>query len=312
MVWTASWLVVFSCWFYLRSLAFAANPMPLSLRDIFWSVLKNFPASIQLLGKVFFPFNLSVLPNIPDTTFIWGFLALAILVVILINEYFLGSFSRRRSLLFFFGICWFLVFLIPSFIRPNPDVIADFIEHRLYLPIFGLLIVAAESDILLSLGRAGNRIYIFTFCSLILALGTINFLHQNNFADRMAFWINASENSPSSPLAQRNLGAMYHLEKKFDLAEKYYKKAIELNDLEPMVHGNLGLIYANRGSFGPAEREYLKELSFNPDYDNAHFNLGLLYYMMSKNDLAEKHLRKTLEINPDYAAAKEALKAIGK
>lgn len=312
MVWTVSWLAVFSCWFYLRSLAFAANPMPFSLRDIFWSVLKNFPASIQLLGKVFFPFNLSVLPNIPDTTFIWGFLALAILVVILINEYFLGSFSRRRSLLFFFGICWFLVFLIPSFIRPNPDVIADFIEHRLYLPIFGLLIVAAESDVLLSLGRAGNRIYIFTFCLLILALGTINFFHQNNFADRMAFWINASENSPSSPLAQRNLGAMYHLEKKFDLAEKYYKKAIELNDLEPMVHGNLGLIYANRGSFGPAEREYLKELSFNPDYDNAHFNLGLLYYMMSKNDLAEKHLRKTLEINPDYAAAKEALKAIGK
>lgn len=312
ILWFLSWLAIFSGWLYLRSLAFSANPMPLAWRDILWSMIKNAPAAIQMLGKVFFPFNLSVLPNIPDTTFWWGFLSLFILAALLYWEYRVGAFARRRSLMFLFGLFWFGIFLAPSFIRPNPNVIADFIEHRLYLPVFGLLIVLAESDWGARLSELSGKIYLALIFLTVGLLGGINFFHQNNFTDRLTFWLNASQNSPSSPLAQRNLGAMYHLDKKLDLAEKYYKKAIELNDLEPMVHSNLGLIYASRGSFGPAEREYLKEISFNPGDDNVHFNLGLLYYGMKKNDLAEKEWRKTLEINPNYVQAREALRAIGK
>mgnify|MGYP002347915773 CR=1 FL=1 len=310
MVWSVSWIFVVGFWFYLRHLAFSANPMPLAFKDIFWSVIKNSPAFVQMLGKVFFPFNLSVLPNIPDTTFWWGFLSLVLLTTLLYWEYRVGAFARRRSLMFLFGLLWFSIFLAPSFIRPNPNIIADFIEHRLYLPIFGLLIILAESDWLYSLSKINNKIYLSVTLIIIITFGAINFFHQNNFRDRLSFWINASENSPSSPLAQRNLGAMYHLDKKLELAEKYYQKAIELNDLEPMVHTNLGLIYASRGSFGPAEREYLKEISFNPDYDNAHFNLGLLYFGMKKYDLATEEWQKTLKINPDYVDAQKGLEVL--
>ncbi len=312
VLWSVSWFIIFVGWFGLRRIAFAANPMPFSIKDIFWSLLKNSPAAIQMLGKTIFPFNLSVLPNIPDTTFIWGFLAILLILLFLAWEYNLEKFQQRRSLMFLFGFFWFVIFLAPSFIRPDPNIIADFIEHRLYLPIIGLIIFFAESATLNSLNFWRDRNYIFIVLFIIFGLGGINFFHQNNFADRMTFWTNASKNSPSSPLAQRNLGAMYHLDKKLDLAEEYYKKAIKLNDSEPMAHGNIGLIYASRGSFGPAEREYLKEISINPGYDNAHFNLGLLYYAINQKDKAETEWRKTLEINPDYTDAKEALKTIGK
>lgn len=209
--------------------------------------------------------------------------------------------------MFLFAFFWFGFFLAPSFVRPDPNIIADFIEHRLYLPVLGILIFIAEIRGLEVVNRIKAKYYWLVLAVLFFFFGPLTFFHQNVFADKFTFWLNASENSPSSPLAQRNLGAMYHLEKKYDLAEKYYKRTIEINDLEPMVHSNLGLIYANRGDLTGAEREYLKEISFNPGYDNAHFNLGLLYYATKRIEQAKKEWEKTLEINPDYVDARNAL-----
>lgn len=286
----AGWLISIAIFFILRQVAFK-NPLPVSVKDIFFSVFFNSPALIQLLGKVFFPFNLSVLPIIRDTTFVFGALAIFFILILVIIK---GGFKMML-----FGIIWFVVFLLPSFIRPDASIVADFIEHRLYLPIIGIIIFLAESRLCKRL--EGWRLAGWIFLASIFFI--LTFLHQNNFYDRTAFWKNAAENSPHSPLAQRNLGAMYYLDGQYDLAEAFYKKSLALNKFEPMVHNNLGLIYANRGLYREAEQEYLEELSFNPNYDNAHFNLGLLYYKAGKVEEAKKEWQKTLEINPEHSDA---------
>lgn len=292
----AWWAVSFIIFFLLRHIALK-NPISMSSADIFLSVFSNLPAAIQLLGKIFFPFNLSVLPIIQDTTFIWGVLAVFFMA---------GLAIKNRSYLMLFGLVWFAVFLLPSFIRSNPSIVADFIEHRLYLPIVGILIFLAESR----LWQYLNKRYLFFCAVLAIFFGILNFIHQNNFSNKMAFWKNAAITSPHSPLAQRNLGAMYYLEGQYDLAEEYCKKSLVLNKFEQMVHNNLGLIYANKGLFKEAEQEYLEELSFNPYYDNAHFNLGLLYYKMNRLEEAKKEWKKTLEINPDHRDAKQIMNAL--
>jgi hypothetical protein len=296
-------------WGVLRHLALK-NPISMTSQDMVQSVFNNSPAAIQLLGKAFFPFNLSVLPIIQDTIFYWGILASVFIIVLFIVEYVLYDQSRKKNLLMmFFGILWFIIFLLPSFIRPNPSIVADFIEHRLYLPIIGLVIVIAESQ----LSRIFGKMHVYGrygFGIVIVCVFVgINFVHSQNFSNKLVFWKNAATNSPHSPLAQRNLGAMYFLEKEYDLAEQYFKKSLSLNANEQMAHNNLGLIYMNRGQLKEAENEYKKELIVNPYYDNAHFNLGLLYHKMGKTNEAVVLWKKTLEINPDYTDAQRALDA---
>ncbi len=294
------WAGVIAFWFLMRSWAFV-NPLAMPFSVMVKSVWQNLPAALQMFGKVVLPFNLSVLPIIEDTTFIYGMVSLALLLLLLV-------FSKQKRLNYIlFGAFWFLVFLLPSFIRPNIELVADFIEHRLYLPILGFFIIASEIDWLKNLDATrpppkNRKVLIISGLVLVLLAGlTIN--HCFNFKGRLSFWKNAAENSPHSPLAHRNLGAMYYLDSRLDQAEIEYKKSLELNSQEEMVHNNLGLIYMNKNMFEEAEIEYKKELEINPFYDDAYFNLGLLYYKKGEFEKAKNSWEETLQINPEHIKA---------
>ncbi|MBU0881207.1 MAG: tetratricopeptide repeat protein [Candidatus Omnitrophica bacterium] len=290
------WLTVTGFWFFLRSVALSNNPLPMTGADMAKSVFLNLPALIQFIGKIIFPFNLSVLPLIQDTTFIYGILALALIVPALF-------FSKgARTGFIVFGASWFLLFLLPSFIRPNPTIVADFIEHRAYLPMVGFFILLLEIDAIKTIDFRLKR-YLAAAGVVIILFAAITFIHTDNFKNRLSFWLNAATKSPHSPLAHRNLGAMYYLDGLPDKAEPEYRKALELNPLEQMAHNNLGLIYASRGNYKDAEEEYKKELAVNPAYDDVRFNLGILYYKLGEFKKAETLWKKVIELNPDHIGA---------
>lgn len=292
---SAGWFAIIIFWFLLRQAALA-RPLPLTISNMARSLFQNLPAAAQFIGKIILPFNLSVLPIIQDTTFIYGFIAIILTVAALFLS------RNKRNNFVIFGLFWFILFLLPSFIRPNPAIVADFIEHRVYLPMVGFIIMLLEIDFVKNLNIKKKRPVILGLL-IIFAFAAITFIHSNNFKNRLNFWKNAARTSPHSPLAHRNLGAMYYLDGLLDEAESEYTKSLELNQEEKMAHNNLGLVYMDRGMFKEAEEEYKKELSINPDYDNAHFNLGLLYHKQGKLKAAESLWKKTLEINPDYIDA---------
>jgi len=276
------------------------NPGSMTIIDMFESIYLNFPAVIQFLGKIFFPFNLSVLPVIQDTIFAYGIVATLLLAfIILITK------SKRINFISF-GFLWFFAFLLPSFIRPNPNLIADFIEHRLYVPIIGIFIVLLETDFIKNID-VKKRSTLIVIGILLLVFGGITFIHSKSFINRTVFWENAAKNSPHYPLAHRNLGAMKYLDGDMATAEKESKKALELNPEEAMAHNNLGLIYARQDKPKEAEMEYKKELEINPNYDDAFYNLGLLYWKEKRYDEAVDSWKKTLEVNPNHLDAFSAL-----
>lgn len=96
---------------------------------------------------------------------------------------------------------------------------------------------------------------------------------------------------------------MYYLDNNLDLAERYFRKTIELNPDEPMANGNLGLVLMNTNRNQEAEQYYFKEIRINPTYDNAHFNLGVLYYKAGMRDNALPQFEQTILINPYYGDA---------
>ncbi len=308
------YVLVCLVWAVLRHHALQ-NPIPMTTLGMIQSIIANSPAAIQLLGKVVFPVNLTVLPIIQDTSFVWGTLSAILVIGMLIWAYLTyGRGERQKLLMMGVGLLWFTAFLLPSFIRPNPQIVADFIEHRLYVPLAGLVIFALESPI----GHLWSHVQRIAVKGAVLAtvmvtialFGVVTVWHSGAFADRLTFWQVATRGSPHSPLAQRNLGAMYFLEGNFDRAETYFERSLELNPNEQMAHNNLGLIYMSRGQYDRAHEMFTRELKVNPEYDNTHYGLGLLYYKLGRTDEALKYWRKTLSINPDYADATRAIETV--
>jgi tetratricopeptide (TPR) repeat protein len=214
--------------------------------------------------------------------------------------------KAKRWNFILFGILWFFAFLVSSFIHPDPSLVSNFIEHRLYVPIIGIFIILLETDFVKNIDFKKKSTLILSG-GLILLFIVITIVHSRNFVDRMAFWKDAAETSPDSAFVHNNLGAMYYLDGDMNDAGKEFQKAIEINPSEPMANNNLGLVYMSENKLADAETEYKKELEVNPNYDNAYFNLGLLYWQEKNYTNAEINWKKTLEVNPDFIDAINAL-----
>ncbi|MFZ4631988.1 MAG: tetratricopeptide repeat protein [Patescibacteria group bacterium] len=283
-------------WYLMRSYVFSQENIGIFAAGL--SVFNNISGAFILGAKMILPFNLSVLPVPADSSLLLSFFAWPLLFIAL----FLSREKRWDYIIF--GSAWFLMFFIPPFAISSA---APFIlEHRLYLPLIGFLIVISEIDWIknLDFNKKNTRI----ICALILIiLAALTLWHSAKFSNRLSFWKSAVSDSPHSPLAQKNMGAMYYLEGNSDLALINYNKTLELSPNEPMVHNNIGLIYQERGNYGQAEKEYKNELIMYPEYDKALYNLGNLYYSQRRYDLAIPLFRAALNSNPYYYAAYQRL-----
>ncbi len=295
----AAWAADTVIWYLMRTAAFE-HPVMNSAKDAFLSLWRNLPGLVQFIGKALIPANLSVLPVMKDTTFIYGVISCVLLVILFAVT---KEKDHRRIA---FGAAWFLLFLLPSFIRPNPDLPADFIEHRMYAPFFGGLIVMLELFPITWL-RKRPRLLMSIGGAVAVVFGTIAFNHLSVFGHKIDFWQNAASHSPHYPMAHRNFGAMLYMDGMVEQAEKEYLASLRLNPKEPMARNNLGVIYMQRGDFSRAEDAFKQELTYNPGYDDALYNYGLLQARRGMYDNAVELWEKAIAENPDYGDAYDSL-----
>jgi tetratricopeptide (TPR) repeat protein len=288
----AGWGMIMFLWSILRKAAFENNPLEMGAAIYAKSIAVNSPGIFLYLGKILLPVRMSVLPLLQDSSLLPGIFASILIALVFV------SLKRERFRGAAFGLAWFVVFLLPSFIRPNTDLAADFMNHRIYLPFIGILLVVLEAGALRRFLESRKGLAVSGV--VIAALAAAAFFHIRAFREGMSFWTNAVATSPHSPQAQMNLGAMHYLKGNNEAAEKGFREALKLNPREMMAHNNLGLIFMNRGMYAEAEREFAEELKINPFYDDGHFNLALLYYRAKRPDLAAAFWEKTLQINPDH------------
>ncbi|MFH0969416.1 MAG: tetratricopeptide repeat protein [Patescibacteria group bacterium] len=297
----AGWGSVLLFWFLVRR-AVLNNFIGNADYHIVPSIIKNLPSLLPAIGKIILPFSLSVFPAMKDMAMIYGTISLILLAIWFILA------KNKNYKMIFFGASWFFLFILLTLIKPA-DTVPDFSENRIYLPMFGFIFVFLGLGKIKFPGASGNKegnqrvqenaIFIISLL-LIIVFSSVTIYRNKYYKDRLSFWNNAVETSPSFAFNHNNLGAMYYLDKNLNAAEPEFKKALELNPREKMAHNNLGLIYMDEGNFEKAEEEYNKEIEINPSYDNAYFNRGLLYYKMGRKEGAEKDWKMTLAINPNY------------
>ncbi|OGE79261.1 MAG: hypothetical protein A2751_04700 [Candidatus Doudnabacteria bacterium RIFCSPHIGHO2_01_FULL_46_14] len=287
-IFVSGWAGLIVLWFFARSDFISQSGG--GFFEMLGSGLTGLYAGMIYYGKILLPFNLSTFPVLSDSTLVYGLVALVLLGTAMVVR------QNKNYHEIIFGTFWFVLFLFPALVRPNPGADPELLEHRLYLPMIGIIIVLLQLAI--------PRLVAY---SAIILLAILNIAHARNFADGFKYWSKAAQSSPHSAVAHRQLGVMLYLRGDKAAAQYEYEKAIELDFQQPVVHTNLGLVYQEHGKLKQAENEFLSEIKINPEYDQGYFNLGNLYYELGRFDLARLNWEKTLKINPGHQDARRNL-----
>jgi tetratricopeptide (TPR) repeat protein len=141
------------------------------------------------------------------------------------------------------------------------------------------------------------------------------------------------------------LGIIYDLQKRFDLSEKHYTAALEINpefapaannlafilaeqdkNLDealvlaqmakekipesPYVMDTLGWVYYRKGLYDSAIGEFTDSLEKIPDNPAVLYHLGMAYYKKGDADKARAELEKALRLDENFIGADEARKVL--
>ena len=87
-----------------------------------------------------------------------------------------------------------------------------------------------------------------------------------------------------------------------------FKKSIKLSFNYPDPYFHLGNYYLQINDFDLAEKYYVKAIEINPKNADYYFNLGIIKYNSNKIDETIKLYKKSLEINPNHT---KSLKFLG-
>jgi protein O-mannosyl-transferase len=295
------WAVIIFFTFLVRK-SVLHNTVGLPLSYTLSNFFTNLPAIIQYIGKILIPANLSTMPVLEDVPVFYG------IAVILLVSFFIWKSKTKNIRRVLFGLSWLLIFLAPSILRTSQFIETLFLEHRLYLPMIGFIIIIGETDFIKKI-EAKQLFSIIMVSTIFLLFFIMAWIHRGDYRDEYHYWKSASEGSPHSSAAQRGMAAYYMQNKQVDKAEKLYIRCLELNPDITEVRNNLGRIYMDRGDSIASKKLFLEEIELNPRASTAYYNLGHLYFSQGKFAQAENMMKKSLEIDSSDVVVKNDLAA---
>jgi protein O-mannosyl-transferase len=99
----------------------------------------------------------------------------------------------------------------------------------------------------------------------------------------------------------RHIGDIFIAQNKLDKAMVAFRKA-EVLGFSPScdVYGQLGIVYFKMGKYDLAEKNYKKAIELRPDHQNAKSNLAILLYLREQKDRAVELWQEVLELNAKH------------
>ena len=288
------WSACFLTWYIVR--ASATVQTNIGIAQVAHDFLPRLPLIVQYLGKVVMPLNLSVFPIQQDTVIYFGLVAIVVLAAIIY------LYKQRNMKVVLSGLGIFLLFLLPVLFVPNKLNEQSF-EHRLYLPITGILLLLSQTFFLNN--RLREKPQLIAGICLCGILAIVNFQHQKAFADKMSFWTSAVETSPHSAFANMMLAARLD-ESEFKRSCDLFRNAYQLNPKEKYLNFYMGVMLQKKDSVLASEPYLLAEKN-NSAYYECDFYLARV--AMEKKDFsgAITYLQAYLKKDPANSMANNNL-----
>ncbi|HTY08911.1 MAG TPA: tetratricopeptide repeat protein, partial [Candidatus Edwardsbacteria bacterium] len=288
LVLLAAWAGVVLVWLALmRSALQPAGPWPSVGLN---SAGDDLIGLLTYIGKVWLPFNLSALPVPRDMTVAWGAAAVALMAAL-----FAGGIADIGT--FLFGAVWFALLLLPMLARTAGSAI--FLEHRLYLPLAGMMVMVSRSALLRRWSH--RRAAPVAAAAVIAGYGCLAFGHSAAYRDGPSFWDNAVRRSPHSNCAHSGLGQRLAEAGLNQRAGAEFDTALQLDPRDAISRGELGILYLKSGAYAQAEQQLQASLALDPSSAVMRSNLGFLYLQQGRLGEAGQELDRAMALDPAIA-----------
>lgn len=105
---------------------------------------------------------------------------------------------------------------------------------------------------------------------------------------------------PRDPRVFMRLGTLHLLQERFDEAESYYRRGLELDPANADWHYNLALVHGGRGDSARAIESYRSAIALQPAHRDAHFNLATELHETDELEDAIDHYLAADAIEPGH------------
>jgi len=245
---------------------------------------------------------------------------------------------RRRYPLASYGLLMFVVVLAPtSSVIPLKDPVA---EHRVYIPIIGLILIAIEFFRRLPVARTA---LMSTLGVVLLMAAVITYQRNIVWSGAIPLWEDAVEKSPRQFRAHFQLAYAYFAENRCQEADQQYQIVAKLEKpdyrllldwalvddclkkydeaLEKLqqaaalektahVYTQIAMIYAKANKFDQSFQALADAEAIDPGFDAIYMYRGQLFQAKNNLPAAEQEFRHVLAINPRNEQAMASLQQV--
>ncbi|GEM_PF-1983140 len=322
VLWIIGWAVVILNWQLMRDVAQMA-PIG-SLWYAIKTILSHWSVACAFYAKIFWPFDLAFAPVEQDLSIVAGVLSLAGTVAL-----FLLSKDRHWELAAF-CILWFGLFLAPTFFHHDKLFFPPkFYEHRLYVPMIGVVILFLSLK-LPEWGPRAQSILAPATVLLLIGLAGMSWTHSFDYKNSITLREYAARTSPNdetqyTPLQRMHLPAVLKVEiDRMRLAPAEKLSHPQGENLTPEEIRNLLAVLEERSLRGQASAELKHALAITyfgrgfliravdtfeqvleDEKGDPHvrFNLGVLYYDAHMPEKAQQYWKEAIQLEPTMADA---------
>ena len=228
----------------------------------------------------------------------------------------MGIFLLRRRPLVAFGTLFFIISLLPEALMV-PQYL--FFGYRVFVPMFGLLLVAADGILSLidlpqnARGKLAIKVGLTSAAAvalLLLSYATVS--KEALWMDPIAFWNDARDRLPLNDKrvekhvkvqTLNNLGHYLAAAGEPGQAIAMHREAMKVDRPTTHTYQDLGAAYSQAGQLDDAAATYRELLRRDESNANAQAGLGAVLLKQDKLDEALEHFEKALErkpTHPDY------------
>ncbi|HKQ56259.1 MAG TPA: tetratricopeptide repeat protein [Candidatus Eisenbacteria bacterium] len=208
---------------------------------------------------------------------------------------------RRRLPLATLGLGWCLIALVPeSSVIPIRDAM---VEHRMYLPMAGLIWAAAAAlESLATRWRerpAARRVSPVPVTLLVAAaLAVTTHVRNRVWRDELSLWTDASARAPHKARPHNNRGMAFEELGRVADAEAAFREAIAAEPLNVPARINLSRIYGTHGRFAEAVRVLDEAERIEPANPTVLHNLGSAWLALGDTTRAAAYYERATRAGP--------------
>jgi hypothetical protein len=273
LVFILFWITISISWFILRKNIVSVIPL---FSSNWWLLFKNFTlANFVFLGKVLFPFNLSVFPTLQNSTPFYGIVSLLLLVF---SWFYIGV--KSKSVAVFGLFIYFILLAIPTWFG-SVNSAGEHLESRMYTSLIGIILFVSQ----LKIDWQSKKV-IYILGLIVLVFGIKTFVRMDIYKSEISFTEAGLKDAPEYYLFQVQKADYEYANKNFNAAITFYSKAIELRPDRAEIFNSRANSYVALNNNAEAIKDFNKSLELEGFHEVIVINRCLSYFALGDLDNA--------------------------